>query len=398
MARRKGSTAQHPLDYLDAADEVEEFLEGIRGSRELAIDTEGASFHRFVDRIYLLQLTTRERSAIIDPVPIGTPATLGSLLEDPAVQVVFHDADYDLRLLRQDYGWQVRNVFDTRVAAQLLGQRTFGLAALLERYFDVKLDKKYQRADWSRRPLTDEMLAYAAQDTRWLLELRDLLREELSSTERLSWASEEFDLLENVHWDEGMEDTAFMRMKGARDLTRRQLGLLGELSRWREGVAGQLDRATFRVMGNEALFEIARRGPSTKEELSRIKGMPRGILESRSPDILDAVRRGQAIAESALPRFPRAPRWERDPMYDERLTKLRAVRDEYAQKLNLDPGVLCARDRLEAVARRNPRSMEELAEVKELRAWQREVLGKPIVEALGTVAAPAGTAGAEGSE
>src|SRR5690606_25985416 len=221
-------------------------------------------------------------------------------------------------------------------------------------YFDVKLDKKFQRADWSRRPLTDEMLAYAAQDTRWLLELRDRLREELAGAERLSWATEEFGLLEEVRWEEEADDTAFMRMKGARDLTRRQLALLGELSRWREAVAGTLDRATFRVMGNEALFEIARRAPGSKEELSRIKGMPRGILEARSAEILDAVRRGKSIPESALPRFPRAPRWERDPHYDERLTKLRAVRDEFAERLKLDPGVLCARDRLEAVARRNP--------------------------------------------
>src|SRR5206468_10656891 len=127
------------------------------------------SFHRFIDRIYLLQLSTRDRSAIIDPLRIGAPQELGALLEDPNVEIVFHDADYDLRLLRQDYGWQVRTIFDTRVAAQLLGIRAFGLAALLEKYFGVKLDKKHQRADWSMRPLTPDMLNYAAQDTMHLL-------------------------------------------------------------------------------------------------------------------------------------------------------------------------------------------------------------------------------------
>src|SRR5690606_28470815 len=154
--------------------------------------------------------------------------------------------------------------------------------ALLERYFGVKLDKKHQRADWSRRPLSEDMLAYAAQDTRWLLELRDHLHEQLEEKERLSWAREEFELMEKVHWESDDTGTAFMRMKGARDLNRRQLALLGELARWRDGVARELDRATFRVIGNETLFEIAKRAPDTKEELSRIKGMPRGILESRS--------------------------------------------------------------------------------------------------------------------
>src|SRR5262249_5879200 len=158
----------------------------------LALDTEGASFHRFVDRIYLLQLSTRERTAVIDPLPLGVPEGLGSLLEDPRVQVVFHDADYDLRLLRQDYGWQVRDIFDTRVAAQLLGIRAFGLAALLERFFDMKLDKKHQRADWSMRPLTADMLEYAAQDTMHLLDLRDRLADELRRAGRWEWAREEF--------------------------------------------------------------------------------------------------------------------------------------------------------------------------------------------------------------
>src|SRR4051812_45981009 len=143
--------------YLDETGSVDALLAEIGPATQIAVDTEGASFHRFLDRIYLLQLSTRERSAIIDPVPTGKLDRLGKLLEDRTVEVVFHDADYDLRLLRQDYGWKVTNIFDTRVAAQLLGIKSFGLAALLLQYFDVKLDKKHQRADWSMRPLPDDM-------------------------------------------------------------------------------------------------------------------------------------------------------------------------------------------------------------------------------------------------
>ena len=156
----------HTPVYLDTSAAVDAFLKSIAGARILALDTEGASFHRFVDRIYLLQLSTRERTAIIDPIPIGTPSLLGGLLEDRGVEVVFHDADYDLRLLQQDYRWHVRNIFDTRIAAQLLGIRAFGLAALLERYFGVKLDKKHQRADWSMRPLPKDMLEYRSEERR----------------------------------------------------------------------------------------------------------------------------------------------------------------------------------------------------------------------------------------
>src|SRR5262249_22197375 len=261
----------HTPIYLDTAGTVDAFFRDIADTRILALDTEGASFHRFVDRIYLLQLSTREKTAIVDPIPIGKPAGLGKLLEDPNVEIVFHDADYDLRLLHQDYGWQVRNIFDTRVAAQLLGIKAVGLAALLERFFGVKLDKKHQRADWSMRPLTPGMLDYAAQDTIHLLELRDRLESELERMGRRTWASEEFGLLEGTRWPDDDSANAFLRIKGARDLTRRELALLRELVPWRDRLASQLDRATFRVLGNEQLLDIARQQPSSREAFGTIK-------------------------------------------------------------------------------------------------------------------------------
>ena len=387
------SRTEHPA-YLDSPDDVEQFMRTVAHTREIALDTEGASFHRFVDRIYLLQLSTRERSAIIDPLGMDVPPGLGALLEDPGVETVFHDADYDLRLLRQDYGWKTRGIFDTRIASQLIGLKAFGLAALLERYFDVKLDKKHQRADWSMRPLTQDMLDYAAQDTMYLLELRDRLKEELVRLGRWAWAKEEFERLEGTQWAPDDPEGAFMRIKGARDLDRRELALFRELVAWRDATAREVDRATFRVVGNEALLEVARQAPVTREALGAVKGVPRGILERHATPILDAVKRGLDVPDAELPRFPRAPRWDRDPDFDDRVSRLRAARDAAAQRLELDPGVLCSRDRLEAVARRAPRSEEELAEVKELRRWQVAELGREFVRAVGKPgSAPAATDG-----
>ena len=370
------------FEYLDTVANVEKFTSEIATTREIALDTEGASFHRFVDRVYLLQLSTRTRHAVIDPLPIGVPAGLGALLEDPAVEVVFHDADYDLRLLQQDYGWHIRTIFDTRIAAQLLGYTAFGLAALLERFFDVKLDKKHQRADWSMRPLTGDMLDYAAQDTRYLLQLRDHMASELERMGRTAWAREEFALLEGTRWTDEEPGTSYLRLKGARDLSRRELAVLRELVPWRDAVAGVLDRATFRVLGNEQLLEIARSQPQTKEALGRIKGMPRAILEQRGADLLDAVRRALAVPDAELPKFPRAARWDRDPDFDARVSALKTARDNAAKRLELDPGVLCSRDRLEAVARKNPATVEEVADVSELRRWQVAELAADFVKAL----------------
>jgi ribonuclease D len=368
--------------YLDKLPEVDRFLSEISDVKELALDTEGASFHRFLDRIYLLQISTRKHSAIIDPLPIGSPAKLGQLLQSKGVEVVFHDADYDLRLLHQDYGWHVTNIFDTRVASQLLGIKSFGLAALLEQYFHVKLDKKHQRADWSMRPLTPDMLEYAAQDTRYLLQLKDRMKGELERRGRLRWAEEEFARLEGTRWEVEESMEGFLRLKGARDLSRRELAILREVANWRDTVAAQLDRATFRVMGNEALFEIARRAPKNAAELGAIKGMPKGMIERAGADIISAIRRGMEAPEAELPKFPKGQRWNKDRDFDDKVARLKLVRDAAATRLDLDPGVLCSRERLENVARSGAKTIEDLAAVPDLRRWQIEEMGEGFVRVL----------------
>jgi ribonuclease D len=377
-----GLTVHEPT-YIDTSPAADRFLSAVEQSTTIAVDTEGASFHRFVDRIYLLQMSTRDLTAVLDPLAIGKPAALGRILESDRIEKVFHDADYDLRLLHQDYGWNTRRLFDTRVAAQLLGIRAFGLAALLERAFGLKLDKKHQRADWSMRPLPKDMLDYASQDTMYLLELRDRLAGELESAGRWSWAAEEFERLEGTRWEqpEG-EDTGYMRIKGARDLDRRELAIFRELVRFRDGIARELDRATFRVAGNEALFAVAKERPKTLDALGAIKGVPRGIAERRGAEMLAAVRRGMEVPEDQLPKFPRAPRWDRDADFDNRVNALRTAREEAAQRLGLDPGFLCAREKLETIARKRPKTLEELAEVPDLRRWQIEVLGPAFLKAL----------------
>ena len=368
--------------YLDTDAAVGQWLASIRKSAILALDTEGASFHRFVDRIYLLQLSTRDDHAIIDPLPISAPAALGEIVEDPKIEIVFHDADYDLRLLRQDYGWQIRNVFDTRIAAQLLGLKAFGLAALLERSFGLKLDKKHQRADWSMRPLTADMLDYAAQDTMHLLGLRDILHDELQQKGRLEWAREEFLRLENIGWGQEEPGQAFLKVKGARDLTRRELAIFKELFDWRDGAALKLDRATFRVVSNEVFFEAVKTAPTSKDALGRIKGMPRGILERAGDELLAAIERGQAVPEADLPRFPKSARWDRDPDFDQKVGALKSVRDEAAARLELDPGVLCSRDRMEQLARLLPAETSVIERIPEFRKWQIAEMGEGFVKAL----------------
>lgn len=379
----------HATQYLDTVDGVAAFARLISAAPAIALDTEGASFHKFVDRVYLMQLSTRSETAIVDPLPTGDLASLKPLVESTEIEIVFHDADYDLRLLRQDYGWATRNIFDTRIAAQLLGYKAFGLAALLEQHFGIALDKKFQRADWSLRPLSDGMLQYASQDTMYLLALRDILHGELAAKGRLGWAAEEFARLEQTQWAAEDVSQVFLKVKGARDLKRRELAVLRELVPWRDGVAKELDRATFRVVSNDVLLEICRIQPASRHALGAIKGMPRGVLDQRGDTVLACVTRAMALDEAALPKFPKSARWDKDPEFDDRAAKLRTVRDAVATELELDSGVLCSREKLETIARRVPTTMDELCETPDLRRWQAELIGPGILKALSTPGARA---------
>lgn len=372
-----------PHLYVHSNEELAALVRRIAREPLVAMDTEAASFHRFVDRIYLIQVSSSQETAIIDPLTVSDVSGLGALLADPAVEVVFHDADYDLRILDRDYGFHARHLFDTRIAAHLLGEPAVGLAALVEKHVGVTLDKKYQRADWSRRPLPPEMLEYAATDTRYLLALREQLRAALEARGRLSWAEEEFERLEGVRWTPAETNgSAYLRMKGTRALSRRGLAVLRELLPWRDAIAAELDRACFRVISNEALLALSAAPPRSSDELGKIRGLSPRLVTERGASLLAVIELGLSVPEKDLPRFPRSERHLADPAFDQAVERLKRARNEMAERLSLDPGVLCPKGTLEAVARARPKTSAALGQIHELRQWQVELLGADFLKAL----------------
>ncbi len=371
------------MEFVTRQDEADRLFAELSREPMVAVDTEAASFHRFHDRIYLVQVSSRTRTAVLDPLTIGDLGGLGRLLSDPGIEILFHDADYDLRILDRDYGFQVHNVFDTKVAAELLNEPGIGLAALLDKYLAVTLDKKYQRADWSRRPLSPEMLAYAAADTMYLPTLRDLLASHLKERGRWSWAEEEFVQLEALGWNEGgPKEEAFLRLKGAKMLKGRALAVLRELYAWREATASQLDRATFRVLGNESLMALAVRQPADMAGLQGIPGLSPDAIGRRGPELLAAVARGMTVSLDSLPVIERGRRQARDPEFEMALERLKVARNAAAERIGLTTGVLCPNGILEGIARLRPRTVEMLGTVPGIRRWQVGVLGEELLAAL----------------
>jgi len=361
-----------------------DLLKEIAGSVLVALDTEAASFHRYHDRVYLIQLSTPTMTAVIDPLGVGDLAPIGAILADPAIEKIFHDADYDLRLFDKEFGFRARHLFDTRIAAQFLNEPGIGLAALLEKYFGVTADKRFQRADWSARPLSPAMLDYAAGDTVNLCELRTLLLNKLVEIGRLGWVQEEFVRLEETRWTAAAADPAadFLRLKGARLLDRRALAVLRELHAWRARTAAALDRAEFRIVGNEVLLHLAQRPVTSLDALSATRGIGREILERRGAEIAQAIERGLAVPEAELPRFPRTPRRAPDPGYELRLEALRRGRNALAEQLQLAPGVLCPNGTLEAIARAEPEDLAALGEIAEVRRWQVSAIGAELLAVM----------------
>lgn len=371
------------LRLIEGSAEFTELLTQLRGELLLAVDTEAASFHRHRDRVYLLQLSTRSETWLIDPLAVSGLPGFGALLADSGIEFVFHDADYDLRLLGHEFGFRAARLFDTRVAAQFLNEPGIGLAALLEKYFGVRLDKQFQRADWSQRPLTQPMLEYAATDTRHLPKLRDELHRRLADCGRLGWVEEECERLTQVRWPESESpEVQALGVKGARVLSPRSLARFRELYVWRARTADALDRAAFRVLGNEAMFALAEQPPRDLGGLARIRGVGRDLVERRGAEILEALRRGDTLPETELPRFARPPRHRPDPAFEGRMERLKAARTELATRYELAPGVLCPNWLLEAIARTAPRDLETLSTVDGVRRWQVRELGSDLLESI----------------
>jgi ribonuclease D len=349
----------------------------------VALDTEASSFHRYHERVCLLQLSSPSATWLVDPLAIEDLSSLGPMVCEPHTEVVIHDADYDLRMLKKAFGWRAANVFDTLVAAELLNEPELGLAALLRKYERVEVDKRFQKADWSRRPLSAEMLVYAARDTQHLLSLRTKLQQKLMALGRWAWAQEEFRLLVDIPFDtEPNDEPGFLRIKRAKTLKPRQLAILSSLFHWREGVAQRLDRAPFMVLGNESLLDLATNPPTTLAELGERNGVGASVLARSGKAILAALEKGAAVPKEEWPRVERHKRHDRDAEYEDRLKRLKNLRDRLAKDRNLAPGVLCSNGLLAAIARERPRTEEELNSIIGLRRWQAQELGAELLAAI----------------
>lgn len=366
--------------------QADRLARALSAGQPVALDCEAAGFHRYTDRLCLVQLTTADGTDfIVDPLAVDAAEMLGPTLEDPAVDVLMHGADFDVRLLERDLGIHLRGLFDTQVAAALLGEPALGLAALLERYLGVTLSKKYQRADWAKRPLPEAMLDYAASDTRYLHRLVALVRDRLESEGRMSWAEEEFRALENVRFEPETDQDPVVRVKGARGLEPRVVAALREALVWRDEVAREQDRAPFRVAQDQVLMEIAAQRPGSVGALANMKGMSSRLARESGRDLVNRLERLDTLPAEDLEAYPPPQRngpGRPPPEVEALAERLKTVRNQRAEALGLDRGALVSNALLLEIAREAPRTIDALTRLPGMKRWQVEALGPGLMEVL----------------
>ncbi len=370
------------MHFIDSQHDFDTVVETVAGCALLAIDTEAAGYHRYRDRVCVVQMSTREATWVVDALAVDV-APLGPVLLDEDTEVVLHDAEYDLRLLGRDYEIGVNRLFDTKVAAQFLGETSIGLAGLAARHLGIRMDKTHQRADWARRPLSADQLEYAAEDTRHLPELRDRLAESLDALGRMGWAREEFALRTATNAGTEPAVEPFWKLRNTRDLRGRQLAVLRAVHGWRDTTAEGRDVAPFRVLGNDAVVNIARECPTSRSALAGVPAMPGSLVDRYGNEIVAIVKEAVATPPESWPVRKRGPRRPPpDPDFDRLADRLRAARDEAAQELGLERGFLMPRQQLEDIARHRPSDLEALRAMPDVRNWQVEALGARILRAL----------------
>ncbi len=378
----RAMSAKVPYVWIEDEGGLSRAVERLARAKAIAVDTEADSFYHYFHKCCLIQISSGRTSYLIDPLAIGNLNPLGELFSNTEIVKVLHAAEQDVLYLKRDYNFTLSPLFDTMIAAQLLGRPSVGLAGLLLNHFEVQLDKGCQRDDWSHRPLTDRQKEYAAADVRYLPRLREVLEEDLVSHGRLEWAQEEFALVVSRTWEKRkFNPQEFWGIKGARDLTSRGAAILRALYVMRDTRAREADLPPFRIVSDHALLALAQRAPKRNSEMEGIKGVTPLVRRRIGAQVIDAVREGMAVPEPELPKPPKGRGRRRTAVSSSRLERLRAWRKAKAAELKVDPGVLFPQSTLEAIAAAGARALGKADAIPGLREWRRRLI-LPDVESL----------------
>ncbi len=379
-----------PLVLVNNRHELENVADKLSKCKAIGVDTESDSFYHYQEKVCLLQLSDAEADYVIDPLALDQDlSALSPILADPSITKIFHGADYDVVCLKRDFGVEIHGIFDTLVATQLLGRTRFGLADLIERYFGHEVDKSLQRHNWAQRPLEDEHLYYARGDTHFLRALREILLRDLNKANRLRRFEEECRLLERRQWQgRGFDPDGWLKAKGTLNLDDAGKRVLRRAWAYRDEQAREMDRPQFKVMPDDVLVALAEIRPTSEAALDRVISPRSGLRRRHGKRLLRVVEEGledkSPLATGTKDRTaPRGPKPRLTGRAAEKvMADLRIWRNRTGKDVATAAFTIASNGTLKAIAAHRPMTLEELAAVPEVRAWQVEEFGNEILEAL----------------
>jgi ribonuclease D len=349
---------------VDTEKKLEAFLPVLRAAEWVAVDTEADSLHAYPEKVCLIQISTSDSDRLIDPL---AGFSLDRLLDGlSGHQLIMHGADYDLRLLRKHHEFVPSSIFDTMLAARLLGLRQFSLGHLVEKFLGIKLEKGAQKANWALRPLTEKMERYARNDTHHLKPLADHLRSELEAKSRLAWHAESCArLIVDCTRERRADIDSVWRLKGSHLLGRPGLAILRELWQWREGEAVHANKPPFFILSHDALVDIAG-AAATSRPIEPY--LPRHLSERRRGGILKGIARGLGVKPEEHPKILKNIGRRPTDAERRRFLELQKHRDARANDLDIDPTLIASRSTLSDLAHNWEKHSNDLM------AWQRTLL------------------------
>ncbi len=371
------TTSLPPPVWVSQPSELKHLADELRTQPRAAVDTESNSLHAYREQVCLIQISTPRHDYLVDSIELTELDALAPFFANPRIEKIFHAAEYDVICLHRDYGFRFNTLFDTVIAARILGHKVIGLGDLLAEYFNVEVNKQFQKSNWGKRPLTGEQIDYARLDSHYLIDLRDILEKELREKNLLELAQEDFKrACQPVNGNGKTPRASWERISGHQDLSPRQLSILNELCGCREEIAEQLDRPVFKVINDDLLLSMAQTMPDSAKGLEEA-GLSKLQIEKFGSKFLKSIRAGRNAQPVARTRSKRL-----NDTTLARLEKLKEWRKKEAAGLKVESDIILPKPMLYAIAEQGPRDMEKLSMLMFESPWRFRHFGESILKAL----------------
>lgn len=354
----------------------------LKKEKTIAVDLEADSMFHFKEKVCLVQIAAKRINVVIDTLQIKDLSLLKPFFKNRDIKKIFHGADYDVRSLYRDFHIKINNLFDTQLACMFLGIKGTGLEAVLQQRFNVKLNKRFQKKDWSKRPLPDEMIRYAACDVIYLFPLASILEKELAEKGRLPWVYEECAILSKVRPPALNSDPLYLKLKGAGRLNRRCLAVLEHLLQSRRKIAKKKDKPLFKIFSNNSMIKLAEAQPVNLQQLKKSNTLSARQIDMYGNVLVEAINKALNIPEDKLPVYPRGNAPVKKPEVEERAKALKNWRDKKAKILEINPSLVLTKTMINTIAVCNPLDKSDVERIKELKNWQKEEFGEDITGVL----------------